>query len=101
MIKINISKKDNKIDSIFIKGHALYDESGKDIVCASVSSVAITTVNAIIRLKSDAINYEEKDGYLKIVIVNHSDVIDLLIDNMLSLFEELESQYEKYIKINK
>jgi uncharacterized protein len=101
MIKININKKDNLIDNISIKGHALYDESGKDIVCSSVSSIVITTVNAIIRFQKEAIKYDEKDGYLKIEILNHSDIVDLLIDNMIDLLYELEDQYKKYIKINK
>ena len=101
MIKINIIKKDNLIDNISIKGHALYDESGKDIVCSSVSSIVITTVNAIIRFQKDAIIYDENDGYLKIEILKHNDIVDLLIDNMISLLEELEDQYKKYIKINK
>ena len=101
MIKIIIIKKDNLIDNISIKGHALYDESGKDIVCSSVSSIVITTVNAIIRFQKDAIIYDENDGYLKIEILKHNDIVDLLIDNMISLLEELEDQYKKYIKINK
>ena len=101
MIKINIIKKDNLIDNISIKGHALYDESGKDIVCSSVSSIVITTVNAIIRFQKDAIIYDENDGYLKIEILKHNDIVDLLIDNMINLLEELEDQYKKYIKINK
>ena len=100
MIKINISKKDNLIEEIFIKGHALFDQSGKDIVCASVSSIAITTVNAIIKYKPGSIKYEEKDGYLKIEILSHDDLVDLLLNNMVDLLKELETQYSKYIKIN-
>ena len=47
MIKVEI--ENNKIE---IKGHANYDDYGKDIVCASVSSIVITTINAIIDRKS-------------------------------------------------
>lgn len=95
MIKINI---DN--DSIIISGHALYDDFGKDIVCASVSSIAITTVNAILKFDQDSLTFEEKDGYLKISILKHNKETDLLINNMLDLFKELEKQYKKNIKIN-
>ena len=38
MIRINIKK-----NTIIIKGHANYDKYGKDIVCASVSSIITTT----------------------------------------------------------
>ncbi len=100
MIKIKIKKSEN-IDSIVINGHAGYSESGKDIVCSSVSSIAITTVNAIVRLDKDAIIFDEKDGFLNIEIKKHSSMIDTLIENMIELFDELEEQYPKYIKLEK
>lgn len=100
MIKISISKKENLIDEILVKGHALYDESGKDIVCSAVSSIIITTINALIKIDDTVIDYEDKSGYIKIKVLKHSDITDLLLDNMLDLLEELTSQYKKYVKIN-
>ena len=94
MIKINISN-----DEITVKGHSGYSESGSDIVCASVSSILITTVNALISIDEDCIVYEENDGYLNIKIKKHSEVIDKLIDNMISLLKELQKQYKKNIEI--
>ena len=99
MIKVNVNKKDNQIDSIVLSGHAMYDDYGKDIVCASVSSIVITTVNAIIRINNDAIEYRQ-DDVLVITIKLHDKVTDLLIENMLELLTELEKQYKKNIKIN-
>lgn len=100
MIKININKKNNEISSINILGHSGYDEFGKDIVCASVSSIVTTTVNAIIRLDNN-IKYESSSGNVLIEIVNHSNITDVLINNMIDLLEKLEKQYNKNIKINK
>ena len=77
----------------------MYDDYGKDIVCASVSSIVITTVNAIIRINNDAIEYRQDDD-LVITIKLHDKVTDLLIENMLELLTELEKQYKKNIKIN-
>jgi len=94
MIKINISK-----DEITIKGHSGYSEYGSDIVCASVSSISITTVNALLSIDEDCIDYEEKDGYLNIKIKKHNETIDKLIDNMINLLSELEKDYKKYIEI--
>ena len=94
MIMISLLK-----DQIIIKGHANYAEYGNDIVCASVSSIAITTINAILRFDSNNISYIEKDGYLEINIINHTKEVDILLTNMIELFKELEKQY-KNIKIN-
>lgn len=94
MIKINISK-----DEITIKGHSGYSEVGSDIVCASVSSILITTVNALLSIDEDCIIYDESDGYLNIKIKKHDEVIDKLINNMINLLKELQNQYKKYIEI--
>ena len=99
MIKIAINQVDSIINEITISGHSGYEEIGKDIVCASVSSIAITTVNAILKIDSDALEYIEKDGYLNIKLLKHDKYIDVLISNMIDLLSELEKNYSKYIKI--
>ena len=100
MIKISINQINNQVNEININGHSGYEEFGKDIVCASVSSIAITTVNAILRLDSEALEYTEKDGYLNIKLLKHDKYIDNLILNMIDLLQELETKYKKYIKFN-
>ena len=94
MIKISIKK-----DEIIVKGHSGYSEEGSDIVCAAVSSICITTVNALVSLDNDCISYEENDGFLKISLIKHNEIIDKLITNMVNMLKELEIQYKKYIEI--
>ena len=98
MIKINLKYDNDLIESISIIGHANFDVYGKDIVCASVSSIVITSVNAILRLRNDSINYDNSNG-LSIDILDHNDVTDTLIDNMVILLKDLEKQYKKNIII--
>ena len=98
MIKVNLKYNNDLIESISITGHAGFDDFGKDIVCASVSSIVITSVNAIVRLEYDSINYDDSNG-LSINILSHNDVTDTLIDNMVSLLKNLEEQYKKNIII--
>lgn len=88
-----------KGDSIEVSGHASFAEYGKDIVCAAVSSIVITTVNGIISIDKEAIKYLEKDGFISIDVVKHSKVVDTLILNMMNLLKELEIQYKKNIRI--
>ena len=100
MIKVTIKETDC-IQEIEIKGHANFSEYGSDIVCASVSSICITTVNAIIRIDDKALTYKENDGYLLISINKHSDTIDKLIINLIDLLEQLKKNYKKYIEIRR
>ena len=95
MIKVSIKQK-----QIIIKGHANYDELGKDIVCASVSSMVITTVNAILRIDNDAIKYSDNNG-VTIDIIKDGEITNKLINNLIDLLEELEKQYPKYIEIRR
>ncbi len=100
MIKISVNYIDNKINNIVIDGHSDYADYGKDIVCASVSSIVTTTINAIIRLNGNSIDYKEKDGLVSIQIIKHTKELDILIDNMLDLLKELMKDYKKNIEIN-
>ena len=95
MIKVDLSK--DKL--ITVSGHSGYEEAGKDIVCASVSSIVITTINAIIEIDSDAIDYSDLDNKIIIRIIKEDDIVDKLINNMILLLESLEKDYKEYIKI--
>ena len=99
MIKVRIKKENDNISRITIKGHAEYDEKGKDIVCASVSSIVITSVNAMIRINEQAIMYKDLDGFIEINIINNDNIVNKLIDNMIDLLVELEKDYGNYIEI--
>ena len=98
MIKVNVKRQNNKVYEIVIKGHAGYDDAGKDIVCAAVSSMAICTVNGIIRL-DDSIDYEENSGLLIIRVKRDTEVNNKLLDNLVRMLTELKSQYPKNIEI--
>ena len=94
MIKVEL--KDNLIT---INGHAGYDDKGKDIVCASVSSIVITTINGIIEIDPDAIEYSDLDPELVIKKIKEDETVNKLLNNMILLLENLEKDYKDYIKI--
>ena len=98
MIKVNVKKNNDNINELVIKGHAGYDVHGKDIVCAAVSSMAITTINNIIAL-DDSIYYEENSGLLRIRVEKDTEINQKLLNNLIRMLSELESQYPKNIEI--
>ena len=101
MINISIvTDKKGFIWGFEIKGHAGYDEYGKDIVCAAVSSTVITTVNAILSIDKDAIKVNEDSG-VEISILKHTEVVDKLINNMIDLLTELKNDYKDNIDIRR
>lgn len=94
MTKITFSK-----DHIEISGHSMYDVHGKDIVCASISSIVITSINGILSIDKNYLKYSQKDGFVSIDILKHDEIVDTLIDNMINLLKELKNQYKKNIQI--
>ena len=96
MIKVKINDK-----IIIITGHADYEEYGKDIVCASVSSIVITSVNAALKLEEKSLEYVEKTDKLTINILSNNKNILIIMENMIELLEELSLTYKKNIKIIK
>ena len=83
-----------------ITGHANHAEYGKDIVCASVSSIVITSINLSCKINKD---FKFTDDGNKIEIINNTndETINLVLSNMIDLLIDLEKQYPKNIKISK
>lgn len=94
MIKVYVNK-----EKITITGHANYNEKGLDIVCSSVSSIIMTTINAINALENEAISSIVKEGYTEITIINSSLIVTKLLENMINCLKSVEKNYPKNIKI--
>ena len=93
---IKVIKKNEVIE---ISGHANYDEFGKDIVCASVSSVVMTTVNSIMSIDDSSISYVYDGDKIIIKKLNDNDIVDKLLNTMILILKDLERQYKKNIKV--
>ena len=97
MIQVKVKKNLSQIKEITIAGHANYDEYGKDIVCSSVSSIVITTVNGISELNPNYLEILEEENKIIIQIKEEDEIGMKLIQNMLSLLKELSDNYPKNI----
>jgi uncharacterized protein YsxB (DUF464 family) len=99
MITIKVIKENNKYKKISILGHAMYADRGKDIVCSSVSSIVITTVNGILTLNKGSLSYLVGKRGMNIDIKNEDETTQLLISNMVNLLKELEKQYPNHVEV--
>lgn len=99
MIKVDIKRINNVIDEIKMSGHAKYDEYGKDIVCAGVSSSLITSVNACLSFDENSIIYnEENNFYLK--NVKKDNITNTILENLVRMLKSIEEDYKDNIKID-
>ncbi len=99
MIKVTVSKDNEVIKNITIKGHANYAPYGKDIVCASVSTLVITSINNIISLDNKSVKYDIKNDSTYIELLSNSNIAISILNNMINSLIELESNYPKNIKV--
>ena len=99
MIKINVIKNGDRITTITIKGHANYEEYGKDIVCAAVSATYLCTINGILSLKENSIEVLSNHNTEIINILDNNDITNKLLQNMIRCLKSLEKKYPNNIKI--
>ncbi len=99
MIRIDIKKKKDNFITITLKGHAMYDDYGKDIVCAGVSSILITSVNGILKFDKNALNVNQKKDEVELKILKNDLITKNLLNNMIELFYELKENYPENITI--
>lgn len=102
MIVANYRLKNGEILELEVSGHAEYDESGKDIVCAAVSTAIIVTANAIEMLNlNDNRSLTIEEGYFKLEVLKDHDILNKLLKNLEYTLYDLEQQYPDYIKNQK
>ena len=82
-----------------VSGHANYAEYGKDIVCASVSSLITCTVNNISAVDSSSLIYEDDGKTVYLEIINNNDISDKLFNNLILMLKDLAKDYPKNIEI--
>ena len=86
---------------IRVTGHAEYDDYGKDIVCASASSIVTTSINAILMFDKNAIKYTTSEGLIEIEVLTMDHVTKKILENMLNMLEQLSRDYPKNIKVER
>ncbi len=101
MIQIKVDYQKEKVREIKITGHAEYAKKGRDIVCAAISSIVITSVNGLLRLDEKAIDYYQEEDLMRIIVKKKDNVTNTLIVNLIELLFDLQDQYPKNIEIRR
>lgn len=108
MIEILVIKSsEDRILHMTIKGHAYFDNPGKDVVCSAVSALTVGILNSVESiLKIDLMPEEnyQNGGYLswdipKIDDNYTDDRLQLLMKVLVESLLMIEKEYKKYIKI--
>ena len=105
MINVTVTKDNKDIKTIEVKGHSGYEEMGKDIVCSSVSTALILTINLLEKLNFKfSYQSDDKIPYMSLNIDGENSEDDLnliqtILGNLVDNLSQVEKQYKKYLKI--
>ena len=96
MIVVNITQTGLTVD-----GHAVYAETGNDIICAAVSALAQGLIHSLDALTDDRISYQIREGHIGIKYENLSEQGKLLIDSFFIAVSDIQMTYgDQYVKID-
>ena len=100
MIKALYEASEDHYLSLDVSGHAEFGEYGKDLVCASVSSIMFGFMNALDAL-DEKIDIEQLEN--DIVITNHTNlqVVDDYFELVIMQLKTIEESYGDFIKVER
>ena len=105
MIRAEFVIQDSKILSFSLEGHAGLAPAPHDVLCASVSAMALLTVNTVTEIfgaKADLVIAEEKpliSMTLSHVPEENILAVEGVLRGLLLQLSDLEEQYPKHLKI--
>jgi len=101
LIQIDAQGNTTRFD---VKGHAGYDDPGKDIVCAAVSAIVQTTVIGLTEVIGLEIDYSQKNGNASCVIPDNilpdqKREAEILLRTMVCGLKSIQSGYSEFISV--
>lgn len=93
--------EDRKIEfhKITIKGHANYDKTGKDIVCAAVSVLVESFADTAVFLDDDRARVEPGDVSIEYECAPYDDYVHGITDMLMNGLEGLENTYPEHVNV--
>lgn len=100
MVSVTVKKQGGEFSRIEIFGHALFDEAGKDIVCAGVSALTFNMINSVEVFTEDSLRVNIAEG----ITIDFPEVVSkettLLTDSLLLGLSGIEQRYKDNISID-
>lgn len=106
MIEVWVHKDGGHTKYYRVEGHAGWAGSGKDIVCAAVSALAIGAGNGLGEVAGAVQKSSSEDGFLEVILKpelgDRSRIqAEAIIDAMVLALEGISERYPGRIKIHK
>lgn len=107
MITISVKRGNppqQRVQEVSITGHALYDDYGKDIVCAAVSSISINLINASEAILDVPLETRQGEGELVCIVPESRDPqvaaqVQLLMETLVFSLKSISKEYPSFVSM--
>ena len=100
MIKAIFQADEDRYISLDVSGHAEYGEYGKDLICASVSSIMFGFMNAIDGLEED-VKITQSENRITVVDHSGSEKVNDYFELVIMQLKTIEASYADFIKVER
>ena len=100
MINVSYKTEDDHYTYLSVKGHSESDDYGKDLICASVSSIMFGLMNAIDQKKYD-VEIKELTNHIEIINNSKKEEIDNYLELVLIQLKTIEESYGEFVKVER
>jgi len=101
MIKVIVEYRNDNIQYLEVSGHAGYDEHGRDIVCAGISSLLMSNIMYAQKHNLGVFEATQSEGYVSVNVEEQDERLDHLLAAVVEGAMRMQEQYPDYIKIEK
>jgi len=100
MIRASYGVKDGIYTELTVTGHALSADPGKDLICASVSSIMFGLLNALDELDED-VKTKQSNNRISVRNFSSSPVVKDYLELALFQLKTIEESYGDFIKVER
>ena len=100
MIKAIFQADEDRYISLDVSGHAEYGEYGKDLICASVSSIMFGFMNALDALEEN-VQISQSENRITIVDQSGSEIVQHYFELVITQLKTIEASYGDFIRVER
>jgi len=99
LIKFTILTGDNYVMAFKVSGHANYDEKGRDIICAAITSAINIVIEILEECDADySVNYYSENG-IRLQLLHPNETAEITIRSLYNIIYKYEYAYRDYVGV--
>ncbi|MBQ9264216.1 MAG: ribosomal-processing cysteine protease Prp [Clostridia bacterium] len=99
MIRVTFQRENGSITGFDCRGHAAFAAYGKDIVCAAVSVLTTTCVNAIESVAHEEAEVQVSEGSMTVRLKNAGHDAQVIMETMRQGLKDIAEEYPRNLQL--